>query len=722
MNGKGNSIQLRVAESSRVDVGRGIARVGSLTRERLNINPGDTIEIKGKKSAVAIIWPLHSPEEDGIIKIDGYVRRNVGVSLGDPVIIRPIKIGAATKVILAPSQALQFGNDFNNYAKHQILGRPLGRGDLVSIPVLGDALPMVVMNVSPAPYAIVDKRTDLQVRAKPPKENELGIPKISYEDIGGLQKEIQRVRELIELPLKHPELFIHLGIEPPNGVLLMGSPGTGKTLLAKAVANESGAHFIAINGPEIMSKWYGESEKRLRDLFQEAKQRSPSIVFFDEIDAIAPKREEVTGEVEKRVVAQLLSLMDGLGDKGNIIVIGATNRPDALDPALRRPGRFDREITIGIPDKNGRKEVLTIHTRNMPIHDDVNLDHLAKVSHGYVGADLAALAKEAAMSSLRRFLPEIDLDQPTIPTEILQKMKVKKIDFDEAQKDVHPSTLREVYLELPDVNWNDVKKQLNEAIEWPLLYPQLFERLGVRPAKGILLFGPPGTGKTMLAKAAASQSESNFIAIRGPEILSKWVGDSQKAVRKTFKKARESAPCIVFFDELDAIAPRRGIETAGVSDKIVNQLLSEMDGIDTLKNVVVIGATNRPDMLDPALLRPGRFDKIIYVGPPSLEVREEIIKIHTKKMPLANDISIKQLADMTEGYTGADIEAFCLESVMSAARQDINVQKIEMKHFEDAIQIIPPSLNPSELREYEMLAEKISRKVKDNSTQVSHLA
>ncbi len=724
------SVHLRVSEAGRADVGRGIARLGGSVRSRLGISPGDIVEIIGKRSTVAVVWPLHSSNDGGLIKIDGYVRHNAGVSIGETVAVKKARVEKARKVIMGPTQPIRFGKDFNQYVKQQLLGHPVGRNDIVTIPVLGEALQMMVVTVNPGPYAIIDRDTELVVREAPAAEEEMAIPRVTYEDIGGLTKEIQRVRELIELPLKHPELFRHLGIEPPKGVLLHGPPGTGKTLMAKAVANESGAHFITINGPEIMSKWYGESEKRLREVFKEAKESAPSIIFIDELDAVAPKREEVTGEVEKRVVAQLLSLMDGMESMGDLVVIGATNRPEALDPALRRPGRFDREIIIGVPDRFGRKEILEIHTRGMPLAEDVNVDDLSRISHGFVGADLAALAKEAAMSALRRFLPQIDIESETIPTEMLEKMKVTRADFDEALKDIQPSTLREVYLEIPELRWDDiggletVKEQLREAVEWPLKYPDLFKRLGVRAAKGILLFGPPGTGKTMLARATATESESNFIAIRGPEILSKWVGESEKAVRKIFQKARQSAPCIIFLDELDAIVPRRGMEIAssGVTERIVNQLLSEMDGIETLKSVVVVGATNRPDMLDPALLRPGRFDKIIYVPPPDLNVRKEIFKIHTNKMPLAEDVDLKRLAELTDGYTGADVEAICLEAAMTAAREDINTKEVRSKHFETALKVVPSSISPAEIREYERIAEKISRKLKEKPKTLTPMA
>ncbi|NIN53082.1 MAG: CDC48 family AAA ATPase [Nitrososphaeria archaeon] len=721
MSGEMKGIQLRVSEAGRRDVGRGIARIGSEPRNKLDLSPGDIIEIEGKRNTVAIVWPLHpTVGERDIIQIDGYIRRNAGVSMGDTVIVRKADIKNAGSVTLAPFQPLRFGSDFIHYVQQQLIGRPLARGDVVSVPVLGEALQMVITSVSPHPYGIIDQTTNVMVKETPVKEEEVYRPRVTYEDIGGLDKEIHKVREMIELPLKHPELFRHLGIEPPKGILLYGPPGTGKTLLAKAVANESGAHFITINGPEIMSKWYGESEKRLREVFKEAKENAPSIIFIDELDAVSPKREEVTGEVEKRVVAQLLSLMDGMEAMGNVIVIGATNRPEALDPALRRPGRLDREIVLGVPDKNGRQEILQIHTRNMPLAEDVDLEDLSRISHGFVGADLAVLAKEAAMSALRRYLPDLDLEKGTIPSEMLEKIKVTLDDFLEALKDIQPSALREVYLEIADIRWEDVggledvKQQLKEAVEWPLKNPDIFERLGVRASRGILLFGPPGTGKTLLAKAAATESEANFIAVRGPEILSKWVGESEKAVRKIFQKARQSAPCIVLYDELDAIVPRRGMgySSSGVTERMVNQLLSEMDGIQVQKHVVVIGATNRPDILDPALLRPGRFDRVIYVPPPDLNARQEIFKIHMRKMPLGKNVNLRRLAELTEGYTGADIEAICREAAMSSAREDMSAKEVRSKHFEEALRTIPASITSAGIREYERIAEQYSKQFK----------
>jgi len=627
MNSKYDALQLRVAEAKQRDVGRGIVRIDREAMNKLGVEPGDAVEILGKKSTVAIVWPAYIEDEGlGVIRMDGTLRRNAGVSLGDTVTVRKVQLQPAKKIILAPTESIGLAvtPDFEEYVKARLLGRPLKRGDTIEVPVLNTALRFIVVSTSPAQVVQVISDTEIKIKSEPVSETELAIPRVTYEDIGDLEEAKQKIREMIELPLKHPELFRHLGIEPPKGVLLHGPPGTGKTLLAKAVANESGAHFIAINGPEIMSKFYGESEQRLRDVFKEAEENAPSIIFIDEIDAIAPKREEVTGEVERRVVAQLLALMDGLKSRGQVVVIAATNRPNDVDPALRRPGRFDREIAIPVPDKRARKEILQVHTRNMPLADDVNLEELAEITHGFTGADLAALCREAAMHALRRFLPKIDLEKGVIPSEVLKQLNVTRQDFFEALKDIQPSALREVYVEVPEVHWDDiggledVKQQLKEAVEWPLKHPDHFKEMGIEPPKGILLYGPPGCGKTLLAKAVATESEANFIAVKGPEILSKWVGESERAVREIFSKARQSAPCIVFFDELDSIVPRRGHRfDSGVTDRIVNQLLTEMDGIAKLEGVVVIGATNRPDIIDPALLRPGRFDRIIYVPPPT---------------------------------------------------------------------------------------------------------
>jgi transitional endoplasmic reticulum ATPase len=574
-----------------------------------------------------------------------------------------------------------------------------------------------VVSTAPAPIVMMNDETVVEVSSTPVKRVE-EISGITYEDIGGLSEELQKIREMVELPMKHPELFRHLGIEPPKGVILYGPPGTGKTLIAKALANETGASFLTINGPEIMSKFYGESEARLREVFQEAEQRAPSIIFIDELDAIAPKRSEVTGEVERRVVSQLLTLMDGLKGRGQVVVIGATNRIEAIDPALRRPGRFDREIRIGVPDRNGRKEILQIHTRRMPLAPDVNLDELAEVTHGFTGADIAALCREAAMNALRRFLPKIDLEKDVIPAEVLEQLKVSREDFAEALKTIQPSALREVILEIPNVTWDmiggleDVKQQLKEAVEWPLKYPDVFKRLGIRPPRGILLYGPPGVGKTLLAKAVATESEANFISVKGPEVLSKWVGESERAVREIFRKARETAPCIIFFDELDSIAPRRGLHTdAGVTDRIVNQLLTEMDGMQSLKGVVVIGATNRPDILDPALLRPGRFDRVIFVPPPDYQARLQILKIHTKEMPLAPDVNLEELARITEGYTGADLESVCREAALTAARENLQATTVSMRHFKAALEKVKPSITEDLKIEYERILRDFKKSI-----------
>ncbi len=711
-------IQLRVAEAKQRDVGRRIARIDSVAWRELELNSGDVIELIGKRSTVAIVWPPYR-EDDGqmIIRIDSEVRRNAGVSVGEYVKVAKANIRPASKIVFAPFENLPFVGDFSRIVKGQLMNTPLAKGDVVVVPVLGMGIELKVVSTAPAPIVYMSEETVVEVSSTPVKRVE-EISGITYEDIGGLSEELQKIREMVELPMKHPELFRHLGIEPPKGVILYGPPGTGKTLIAKALANETGASFLTINGPEIMSKFYGESEARLREVFQEAEQRAPSIIFIDELDAIAPRRGEVTGEVERRVVSQLLTLMDGLKSRGQVVVIGATNRIDAVDPALRRPGRFDREIKIGVPDRNGRKEILQIHTRRMPLAPDVNLDELAEVTHGFTGADIAALCREAAMNALRRFLPKIDLEKDVIPAEVLEELKVSRGDFAEALKTIQPSALREVILEIPNVTWDmiggleDVKQQLKEAVEWPLKYPDVFKRLGIRPPRGILLYGPPGVGKTLLAKAVATESEANFISVKGPEVLSKWVGESEKAVREIFRKARETAPCIIFFDELDSIAPRRGIHTdAGVTDRIVNQLLTEMDGMQSLKGVVVIGATNRPDILDPALLRPGRFDRVIFVPPPDFQARLQILKIHTKDMPLAPDVNLDELARITDGYTGADLESVCREAALTAARENIQASNVTMKHFKAALEKVKPSITEDLKIEYERILKDFKKSI-----------
>ena len=702
-------IQLKVAASNQRDAGRGIVRIPSRFMNKLGVETGDIVEIEGKKVTSAIVWPTY-PEDSGldIIRMDGVTRSNAKVSIGDTVTVRKVDAKPASKVVLAPTEPIRFNGGFEEYIKNHLLGRPVVRGDNIVIGVLGQPLQFTVVNTSPAGIVQISAKTRLQLQTEPAKGIE-AIPRVTYEDIGGLSHAIQKIREMVELPLKHPEVFKRLGIEPPKGVLLYGPPGTGKTLLAKAVANESNAYFISINGPEIMSKFYGESEARLREVFQKAQENAPSIIFIDEIDAIAPKREEVTGEVERRVVSQLLALMDGLEARGQVIVIGATNRPNAVDPALRRPGRFDREIEIGVPDKDGRYEILLIHTRGMPLAKDVDLKKLAEMTHGYTGADIAALCREAAMKALRRYLPEINLEEERIPQNILESMEVRMGDFLAAYREITPTAMREVYIEIPNVHWQDigglekVKAELIETVEWPLKYPEAFKNVGIQPPKGILLFGPPGCGKTLLAKAVATESEANFISIKGPEVFSKWVGESEKAIREVFRKARMASPSVIFFDEFDALVPRRGMGYAdqGVSERVISQLLTEMDGITDLENIVVLAATNRPDMLDPAVLRPGRFDKLIYVNAPDEKARLEIFKIYTKNMPLAKDVNIEELALTTKGYSGADIKAVCNEAGMNALRRDITGREVRMEDFKEALSKIGPSLTPEMDKFYE---------------------
>jgi AAA family ATPase, CDC48 subfamily len=695
---------LKVLEAYTRDVGRGVARIDYESMDNLGASTGDVVEIKGKRRTVAKCLPLYpSDEGKGIIRIDGLVRNNAGVAIGDTVIVRKIKAVPAEKVIVAPLEAIPPIDE--RYLADALESMPLVKGDNVMVPYFGGRLTFQVVAVQPAnaEAVIVTQKTVFHIAEK--GETIRGVPKVTYEDIGGLKEEIQKVREMIELPLRHPEIFEKLGIEAPKGILLYGPPGTGKTLLAKAVANESNAHFISISGPEIMSKFYGESEARLREIFKEAKEKAPSIIFIDEIDSIAPKREEVTGEVERRVVSQLLSLMDGLESRGKVIVIAATNRPNAIDPALRRPGRFDREIEIRVPDKKARLEILQIHTRNMPLAPDVNLEKIANMTHGFVGADLEYLCKEAAMKCLRRVLPELNLEEEKIPPEVLNKLIVTMDDFMEALKEVTPSAMREVYIETPDVRWSDiggledVKRQLQEAVEWPLKYPELYKKLGHTMPKGILLHGPSGTGKTMLAKAVATESEANFISVRGPELLSKWVGESERGVREVFRRARQAAPCVIFFDEIDSIAPVRGIGgDSMVTERVVSQLLTEMDGIQSLQGVVVLAATNRIDMVDPALLRPGRFDKLIYVGMPDKYARQKILEIHTKNKPLAEDVRLDKIAEMCEDFSGADVAAVANTAVSlvlheylskyptpEEAAKHVEEAKIYHRHFEEAV-------------------------------------
>jgi transitional endoplasmic reticulum ATPase len=708
-----NTLSLKVLEAYTRDVGRGVARIDYDSMDSLSASTGDVIEIRGKRRTVAKCLPLYpSDEGKGIIRVDGLVRNNAGVAIGDTVVVRKIKAVPAEKVIVAPLEAIPPIDE--RYLADALESVPLIKGDNVMVPYFGGRLTFQVIGVTPAADAVlVTQKTIFHIAEK--GETLRGVPQVTYEDIGGLKEEIQKVREMIELPLRHPEIFEKLGIEAPKGVLLYGPPGTGKTLLAKAVANESNAHFISISGPEIMSKFYGESEARLREIFKEAKEKAPSIIFIDEIDSIAPKREEVTGEVERRVVSQLLSLMDGLEARGKVIVIAATNRPNAIDPALRRPGRFDREIEIKVPDKRGRLEILQIHTRNMPLDTDVNQDRMAAVTHGFVGADLEYLCKEAAMKCLRRLLPELNLEDEKLAPEVLDKLIITMSDFESAIKDVMPSAMREVYLESPDVSWKDiggleeVKRELQEAVEWPMRYPDMYKKLGHAIPKGILLHGPSGTGKTMLAKAVATESEANFIGVKGPELMSKWVGESEKGIREIFRKARQAAPCVIFFDEIDSIAPTRGggagmeggigINTS--TERMVSQLLTELDGIQELQGVVVLAATNRVDMIDMALIRPGRFDKIVFVPKPDRKTRQVILEIYVKDKPIGQDVNMKTIADATEGFSGADVSAIANTAVSlvlheylqryptpEEAAKHTSDALVSMRHFEEAIRKI----------------------------------
>ncbi len=703
-----SQVSLRVAEAQSRDVGRGIARIDPKVSSEIGFSAGDVVEIHGKKKTVAIYWPGYQEDYGkGIIRIDGYTRNNAGVGIDEKVDVKKVDAREAKKITIAPTEPLRITGG-EEYLKQILENRVISRGDLIPLGIMGRRINLIVTGFQPpAAAVIVVPSTQVVLSDKPAKALAMEVPRVTYEDIGGLTDEIRKVREMIELPLRYPELFERLGVEAPKGVLLHGPPGTGKTLLAKAVASETNSNFASISGPEIMSKFYGESEGRLREIFEQAQENAPSIIFIDELDSIAPKREEVTGEVEKRVVSQLLALMDGLQSRGKVVVIGATNRPNALDPALRRPGRFDREIEIGVPNKDGRLQILQIHTRGMPLADDVDLKRLANVTHGFVGADLEALSKEAALHALRRILPDIDFEADSVPAAILNKIIVNMNDFQESLKEIEPSAMREVLVEVPNVRWTDiggleeVKEELQEAIEWPLKYPEIFDHMNTSPPKGVLLYGPPGTGKTLLAKAVANESEANFISIKGPELLSKWVGESERGVREVFRKARQASPTIIFFDELDSITPVRGggYGNSHVTERVISQILTELDGLEELKDVIVIGATNRLDMVDPALLRPGRFDKLLSVPVPDLEARKEILKIHLKKKPLAKDVNLEKLAEKTEGYSGADIAALCNNASMlvikehitksktlEKAKEKMKSLKISMKDFENTME------------------------------------
>lgn len=754
---KNEGIKLKVVEALQDDAYKAVARIDPQLMRNMGLGRGDIISIKGERESVAIVDRAYPADVgENIIRIDGLIRRNARTSVGEHVSVKKAQIKILDRVTIAPAQqGISVQGDPEMF-KNGLLGRPVVKGDIISLggvqrrrdlmsegfpDIFGDLqdlfggnmgfpgfqqIKFVVASTSPNQPGIINENTEVVLSSKGVDVSEDAVPDVTYEDIGGLREEIKKVREMVELPLKHPEIFDRLGIEPPKGVLLHGPPGTGKTLLAKAVANESEANFILLNGPEVMSKFYGESEKRIRDIFEDAEKNAPSIVFIDEIDAIAPKREDVQGEVERRVVSQLLTMMDGLKTRGKVVVIGATNRINSVDPALRRPGRFDREISISVPDREGRLNILKIHTRNMPLEKSVNLDVLAAKTHGFVGADIAALTKEAAMNVLRKVLPELKSeDNEPIPQEVLEKIVIKGVDFEEALKVVRPSAMREVLVETPNIAWEDIggldktKQALREAVEWPIQNPEKFSKLGIRAPRGILLYGPPGTGKTLLAKAIAKESEANFIQVKGPSLLSMWVGKSEEGVRKVFERARQVAPCIVFFDELDALAGKRGVETGTkVTERVLNQLLAEMDGLEGLKDVTIIGATNRPDMLDSALLRPGRFDRVILVDVPDEMSRKKIFEVHTKDTPLAQDVDINELVHLTDGFVGADIESLVREAAMNTLRRIPDADKVYKKDFNEALKNIKPSVSRETAKTYKKIEDYYLKRAKAGGLEV----
>ena len=733
-------MRLTVKPLKQKDAGRGLAAIDRAAMAELDLENGDYIVIEGGNRAVARVWPGYPEDEGrGVVRIDGQLRQEADVGIDDSVEVQKADVNPAKSVTVALPQNLQVRGDVTPLVRKQLSGQAITQGQTVPVSfglgplssMSGQKIPLKIAETTPSGTVVFTDSTEVQVTDEPAEQIQGGAPEaeapdVTYEDIGGLDDELEQVREMIELPMRHPELFETLGIEPPKGVLLHGPPGTGKTLMAKAVANEIDAYFTDISGPEIMSKYYGESEEQLREVFDEAEENAPAIVFIDEIDSIAPKRGETQGDVERRVVAQLLSLMDGLEERGQVIVIGATNRVDAVDPALRRGGRFDREIEIGVPDKNGRTEILQVHTRGMPLNEDIDLEQYADNTHGFVGANLESLAKESAMNALRRIRPELDLESDEIDAEVLEHLEVTEHDFKDALKGIEPSALREVFVEVPDVTWDDVggleetKERLRETIQWPLDYPEVFETLDMQAAKGVLMFGPPGTGKTLLAKAVANEAQSNFISIKGPELLNKFVGESEKGVREVFSKARENAPTVVFFDEVDSIAGERGGTTtdSGVGERVVSQLLTELDGLEELEDVVVIATTNRPDLIDSALLRPGRLDRHVHVPVPDRDGRRKIFEVHTRDKPLADEVDLDELADRTEGYVGADIEAVCREASMAASREFINSVspeeiddsvgnvRVTMAHFEAALDEVGPSVDQEMRERYEEIEEE----------------
>ncbi|MCD4666403.1 CDC48 family AAA ATPase [archaeon] len=743
-------IQSKVLEALQEEAYKGIVRIDSQNMKEIGVRPGDVVEIEGERVTVGIVDRAYPSDLDrNIIRMDGILRRNAKTGIGENVKIRKAEVKEAKSVTIAPAQKGIMVRADPYLFKKALLGRAVTIGDIIvpggsktrrrtlsESPFFEDVFSMfeeslsegfglgnlrfIVASTNPKQAVMITENTEMELSPKAVEISEEKIPEVTYEDIGGLSEEITKIREMVELPLKHPSIFNKLGIEPPKGVLLHGPPGSGKTLLAKAVANESEANFILVNGPEIVNKFYGESEKKIREIFEAAEKNAPSIIFFDEIDAIAPKREETYGELERRVVSQILTQMDGLKERGKVVVIGATNRPNSLDPALRRPGRFDREVTIGVPNKKGRLNILKIHTRNMPLTKDVNLNRLSEITHGFVGADISALCKEAAMNVLRRVLPDMNLgEKAELPKGLMEKLLVTEKDFKYALKLVRPSALREVLVETPNIKWEDVggakqiQQELKEAIEWPLKHPDAFKRIGIKPPKGILLYGPPGSGKTLLAKAIANESESNFIQIKGPELLNKYVGESEKGIRKIFEKARQASPTIIFFDEIDSIAPRRGYATDHqVTERVVNTLLAEMDGLEELNDVVVIAATNRPDIIDPALLRPGRFDRVLMIPAPDKKERLEILKIHTKNMPLDKDVNIDKIAEKTEGYVGADLASVVREAGLLALRSDIKTNTVKKKYFEDALKKVIPSSTKETIERYKELEESYIKKAR----------
>ncbi|MHA1340358.1 MAG: CDC48 family AAA ATPase [Promethearchaeota archaeon] len=718
-------VKLKVKDAKKKDIGRCIVRIDSELMEKLGFHTGDIVEVVGSKTTAAIVWPSFPQDQvSGIARMDARTRANAGVSIDDFVIIRRANVQVAKQVILTPNQVkFKTNSGFESFVQRRLLGTPISQNDIVYISLgIAREFAFKVTSLKPKGICVIKQSTKLKISDSQFEEETSGPQYVTYENIGGLDDEIQKIREMVELPLKHPELFKRLGIDPPKGVLLRGPPGCGKTLLAKAVANESSAHFISVTGPEVMSKFYGESEKKLRSLFKEAEEKAPTIIFIDEIDAIAPKRENVTGEVERRVVAQLLGLMDGLQSRGKVVIIGATNRPNALDPALRRPGRFDRELEIKVPDEKGRYEIMQIHTRNMPIENaDAVLKEFAKATHGYVGADIAALCRESAMVALRRYLPQFNLDDEEIPYEQLDQIKITKEDFEQAKKEIIPSGIREVFIEVPDIHWDKVgglekvKKTLKQMVEWPIKSPESFKRMGISPRRGVLLYGPPGCGKTLLAKAIATESEANFISIKGPEVLSKWVGESERAIREIFRKARMASPCIIFIDEIDSIASSRAsnTDTSGVSSRVLSQLLIELDGLEGTNDIVFIGATNVPHILDLALIRPGRIDQFCYVPAPNRNDRKEIFKIFTEKMPLSQDVDLDKLAELSEHYSGADIQSLCREAAFEALwKTNMKAKKVTMDDFLAAFEKIHPVCTEDVVKQYENFEHQLYQRKK----------